>query len=73
MSLETALGIADDGRPLHEWGSQIRPVTWPAGGSPFLHRRGDRCPADRRAKAASDPAYIKTLNGTLGLDPSLCQ
>ena len=48
MNLETALGIADDRRPPRERDAQARATAWPAGGSPFLHRTGDRCPADRR-------------------------
>ena len=48
MNLETALGIVEDGKPAHERGSPIRPVTRPAGDTPFLHRTGERCPADQR-------------------------
>src|SRR5208337_2221595 len=48
MSLETVLGIIEDGRIPHERGSQLRAVTLPAGDSPFLHRTGERCPIDRR-------------------------
>src|SRR5271166_3407340 len=48
MSLETVLGIIEDGRTPHERGSQVQAVTWPVGGSPFLHRTGERCPTDQR-------------------------
>ncbi len=48
MNLETALGIVEDGKPAHERGSPIRPATRPAGDTPFLHRTGERCPADQR-------------------------
>ena len=61
MSLETSLGIVEDGKAVHERGGQMRGVAWPSGDSPFLHRTGERCPADRRIEAFLNE-YFDDLN-----------
>jgi len=66
MSLETVLGIIEDGRIPHERGSQPRAVTLPAGDSPFLHRTGERCPTDRRIEN-----FLNDHFGDLNLEPPL--
>ena len=48
MNLERTLGIVEDGKVAQDRGSHIRPVTRPAGDTPFLHRTGERCPTDCR-------------------------
>ena len=66
MSLETVLGIFEDGRIPHERGSQLRAVAWPAGDSPFLHRTGERCPTDRRIEN-----FLNAHFGDLNLESPL--
>ena len=45
------------------------PQLWAENSSELEHRR---TLAQAELQSASDPAYLKMLNGTLGLDPSLC-
>lgn len=66
MSLETALGIAEDGKIPHARGSQVRAVTWPTERSPFLHRTRDRCPTDRRIEG-----FLNDHLGDLNLESPL--
>ena len=67
MSLETSLGIVPDGH----WHSpdrsgQSRTFSWSSGASPFLHRTGDRCPADQRIESFLN-GHFADLNLTTSL------
>ncbi len=67
MRLETALGITSDGQPHRESVARGREAAWHAGDSPFLHRTGERCPADRRIEA-----YLSQHFDDLDLESPLC-